>query len=80
VAGARHLRLDEEQVGAVLRAEGAEAAGGGRGGRDGDLRACRADFLDPAGDQVLANRCRVRLCERVVDLVVWGVGDAADHP
>ena len=70
MAGARDLALDEEQVGAVLGAEGAEPAR--RSGRRGDrgLRARGVDLLDATGDQVLADRLDVRGREQVLDLVV----------
>ena len=56
VAGRRDLALDEEQVGAVLGAEGAEAAGGAGRGGNGRLRAGGVDLLDPAGDQLVPDR------------------------
>ena len=33
------------------------------------------ELLDPAGDQLLANRCGVGLCQHVLDAVVRGGGD-----
>jgi hypothetical protein len=70
VAGAADLALDEEKVRAVLRAKWTEPASGGGGRCDGSSRTRSMELVDPAGDQVLANRLGVGLREKVVDVAV----------
>ena len=79
VAGAADLALDEEQVGAVLGTERAEAAGGaGRGGHGG-LAPGGVDGRQPGGDEVLADRLLVDLGEEPLDLVVRRGGDPLEQ-
>jgi hypothetical protein len=78
VARRRDLRLDEEQVRAVLGAERPEPAGDARGRGHGRLRTRGVELLDPAGDQVLADRRRVGLGEHVLDPVVGRLDDSVE--
>src|SRR4051812_20423811 len=75
---AADLRLDEEEVRAVLRAERAESASGGGRRGDGDFRTGPADRLDAQCHEIVADRCAVRLGEHVVDLVLRRRGDALE--
>ena len=75
VAGRRDLRLEEEQVRALLRAERAVAAGDTRRRGERSRGACGVQLLDPAGDQRLADGGPVGLGEDVLDLPVGGRDD-----
>ena len=78
VAGGRHLALDQEEVRAVLRAERPEPAGGARRGGDRGAGPGGVDLVEPARDELLADRLQVGLGEQVLDLVVGRRGDAGE--
>ena len=78
VTGRRDLRLDEEQVRAVLGAERAVGAGDARRGRERGLRARGVELVDPAGDELLADRRLVGLGEDVLDPVVGRSDDPVE--
>ena len=59
----------------MLRAERPEPAGGRRRRGDRDPRTGRVDLLDPAGDELLADRLGVGRGEEVVDGVVRRGGE-----
>ena len=75
VAGGRHLALDEEEVGAVLGAERPEPTRRAGRRRDRRLRPRGMDLVEPAGDEVLADRLLVGLGEERREIAVGGRRD-----
>ena len=78
VAGARHLALDQEEVGAVLGAERPEAPRA-PGSRATAALTGRVDFRRAERDQVLTDRLPVRLGEDRLDVAVGCRRDPLEH-